>query len=351
MKNPSSHGETVDWLARDLAEAHLRVGQAWEELRGRRLFVTGGTGFWGRWLLESFAHANKSLGLNAEAVVLTRNPDAFRHRAPVLSSESCIRLLSGDVCSFPEPAGEFSHIVHAASDLSVADPLSPLGTIDTALRGTRRVLEFARDHGVEKILYASSGAVYGPMVRGRGAVRECAPVSPLVLDKTGAYAESKRLAELVSCIYGREHGIEVKIARGFAFIGPFLALESHLAAASFMRSALKGEPIVIRSHGQTVRSYLYGADLAVWLWTILFKGTSFVPFNVGSDVPVTIQELALTISEACGSASNVVVEGKLDASKEVEVYLPEISKARSELGLDVFTPFFEAVRRSVLSHL
>ncbi len=351
MKNLSSHINSVEWLSRDLTEAHLRIGRAWEELRGRRVFVTGGTGFWGRWLLESFVHANKRMGLEAEAVVLTRNHHVFRQKAPALSAESCIRLLQGDVCSFEEPPGEFSHIIHAASDLSVADPPSPLGTIDTALRGTRKVLDFARERGVSKFLYASSGAVYGPMVPWRGGVREGDSVSSLALDKTGAYAESKRLAELVSCIFGREHGIEVKIARGFAFIGPFLSLESHLAAANFMRSALKGEPIVIRSHGRAVRSYLYGADLSVWLWTILFRGTAFEPFNVGSDVPVTIQELALTISEACGSAGKVVVEGKLDPSKEIEVYLPEISKARSELGLDVFTPFAEAVRRTVSSHL
>ena len=337
-------------LEQDLTAVLDRTRPLWEELRGGRLFITGGTGFFGRWLLETFAHANKSLRLNAEAVVLTRDPEAFCRHSPHLAVTGGIRLLHGDVINFNRPDLRFTHIIHAASELSVGRPKDPIGLIETSLAGTRRVLELARNSGAKKFLFTSSGAVYGPMFPGRGRVAEGDLVSPLPLEGGGAYAESKRLAEIVACIFGREHGIEVKIARGFAFLGPFLDLCSHLAAAGFLRSALAGEPILIQGHGQTVRSYLYGADLAVWIWTILFNGQPGQPYNLGSDIPVTIEELARVVSSACSPSNEVRILGRLQESELIDFYVPDLTKARSELGLEVFTPLPEAVQRTLLFH-
>ncbi|TAG09864.1 MAG: NAD-dependent epimerase/dehydratase family protein [Verrucomicrobia bacterium] len=337
-------------LNQDLREILDRTRPLWEELKGGRLFITGGTGFFGRWLLESFLFANRSLRLNAKAVVLTRNPENFHRIAPELAGSPLITLVVGDVTGFRIPRGSFTHLIHAASELSVANPKNPLGLIETTLTGLRRVLELGKNSGASKLLFTSSGAVYGPMVEGRWMISEKSPVSALTLDARGAYPEAKRLAELVSCISGKEHGLDVKIARGFAFIGPFLPLDSHLAAACFLRSALDGNPIAIKGHGKTIRSYLYGADLAVWLWTILFKGQPAEPYNLGSDIPVTIAELAQQISGTSAASVEVQVLGQARDGELIDVYLPDISKAKHELGLDVFTPLPEAIRRTMLSH-
>lgn len=346
----SPHTGDGSSLADDLEMILARTLPLWEEMRGGRLFLTGGSGFFGCWLLESFIHANRVLQLDAEVVVLSRDPAAFRSRAPHLASAACVTLLQGDITQFTPPEGKFTHVIHAASELSVAQPKDPLGLIETTLRGTRRVLDFARDRGVRKLLFTSSGAVYGPMTPGRKHLREDDPLSALPLEPRSAYAEAKRLAELVCSIYGRENGIEIKIARGFAFLGPHLPLDSHLAAASFLRSALHHEPITIQSHGCVARSYLYGADLAVWLWTILFNGTSGRPYNLGSDVPVSIAELAASIKAAVSVPLAVNVLGKLKPDELVDMYVPDIYRARTELGLDVFTPLAEAIRRTLLFH-
>lgn len=337
-------------LEQDLEAVLERTRPLWEELKGGRLFITGGTGFFGRWLLETFAHANGRLHLGSEIVVLTRDPESFRRRAPALTAATGIHLHHGDVASFKWPDGPFTHVIHAASELSVARPKDPIGLVEATLAGTRRVLELARSSGAKKFLFTSSGAVYGPMFPGRGKVSEGDLLSALPLEARGAYAEAKRLAELVTCIFGKEHGIEIKIARGFAFVGPFLPLDSHLAAAGFLRSVLAGEPIRILGHGQTVRSYLYGADLATWLWTILFKGRAEQPYNLGSDVPVTIEELARAVSSARAPGVEVQVLGRLQERETVDVYLPDLTKARSELGVEIFTPLPEAIQRTLLFH-
>lgn len=325
----------------------MRTRPLWEELRGGRIFITGGTGFFGSWLLASFSYANRMLKLGAEAVVLTRDADAFRRRSPQLASNGNIILHEGNIVSFRFPEGYFTHIIHAASELSIAQPNNPLGLIENALLGSRRVMRFAGERGVKKLLFTSSGAVYGPMFPGRGKLCEDTLIAPVSLAPAGAYAEAKRLAELICVIAGNELGIEVKIARGFAFIGPFLPRDSHLAAAEFLKAALAGKEIVIRGHGRTIRSYLYGGDLATWLWTILFNGKPAHPYNLGSDVPISIGELAKVIAEGCESAVPVRVLCQLEPNELIDIYLPDLTRARSELGLEVFTPIKKAVHASI----
>ena len=149
-------------LADDLDHVLTHTRGLWEELRGGRLFLTGGTGFFGCWLLETFAWANDRLGLGAEVVVLTRDAAAFGRKAPHLASRADLGFHTGDVRDFAFPGGRFTHVIHAATEASV--PLNndaPLTMLDVIVQGTRRTLDFARQCGSPKVLLTSSGAVYG----------------------------------------------------------------------------------------------------------------------------------------------------------------------------------------------
>ena len=153
--------EVVNPLAVDLDHILYHTHDLWEELRGERIFITGGTGFIGCWLLESFAWANDKLALNATALVLTRNAEAFCRKAPHLAVNPAIKLYAGDVRSFEFPVGAFSHIIHAATDASAKlNDQDPLTMFDTIVRGTQRVLELGRQCRAKKFLFTSSGAVY-----------------------------------------------------------------------------------------------------------------------------------------------------------------------------------------------
>src|SRR5687767_3985355 len=111
------------------------------DLKNARIFITGGTGFFGTWLLESLLYASEQLALGVRVVVLTRNPAAFADKAPRLANHPIVRLHTGDVRTFEFPEGAFSHVIHAATSTHLKDhEESPLGLLETVIDGTRRTL-------------------------------------------------------------------------------------------------------------------------------------------------------------------------------------------------------------------
>jgi len=345
-------GSAVDNpLASDLDHILAHTQEVWEELRGQCLFITGGTGFFGCWLLESFAWANDKLGLNARALVLTRNPEAFRRKAPHLASHPAIQFHVGDVRSFEFPAGSFSHIIHAATESSTRlNEENPLLMVDTIVQGTRRTLEFARHCGARKFLLTSSGAVYGKQPPDLTHVPEDYVGAPDTMDQRSAYGEGKRLAEYLCAVYARHYGIETKIARCFAFVGPYLPLDVHFAIGNFIHDGLQGGPIQIKGDGTPYRSYLYAADLAIWLWTILLKGGIYRPYNVGSEEDLTIAELAYQVAKVFEPPVGVQISDRPTPGKPAERYVPSTQRARTELRLQQYISLPEAIRRTVRWH-
>jgi nucleoside-diphosphate-sugar epimerase len=318
----------------------------WDELRGGRLFVTGGTGFFGCWLLESFLWANQRLHLDAQAVVLTRDLQAFRDKAPHLADYPALHFHTGDVRSFEFPEGMFSHIIHAATQASVRLNLDqPEVMHDTIVVGTRRTLDFAQKCGAQKFLLTSSGAVYGPQPPDLPRIPEEHPAAP-----NGAYGEGKKAAEELCLRQAASTGLAVKIARGFAFVGPHLPLDLHFAIGNFLRDGLRGGPIVVQGDGTPRRSYLYAADLAVWLWTILFQGESSRPYNVGSEADLSIAEVAEAVADAFIPRPAIEILDKpteeFTGAKSTNRYIPSTERAARELGLRQWIDLSEAIRRT-----
>jgi nucleoside-diphosphate-sugar epimerase len=330
-------------LAADLDHVLAHTTGLWEELRGQRIFITGGTGFFGCWLLESFAWANEHLKLGATAVVLTRNPEAFRQKAPHLANQPAIQFHVGDVCNFAFPAGRFSHVIHAATEASAKlNAEQPLAMFDTIVEGTRRTLEFTRQSGAKKFLLTSSGAVYGRQPPDLTHIPEEYGGGPEQTDPHWAYGEGKRAAEMLCTLYAKQHGLEPRIARCFAFVGPYLPLDIHFAIGNFIRDGLKGGPIQVNGDGTPYRSYLYAADLAIWLWTILFRGQTCRPYNVGSETDLPIREVARVVAGAFPPC-RVQIAREPDPGRPAERYVPSTQRARQELKLRERIDLREAV--------
>lgn len=327
-------------VQRDIAWAVKALEAVWPKLDGARIFMTGGTGFIGRWMLEVLAQSPAQV----EVLLLSRNPARFAAQAPHLSCK--FDLLAGDVCDFDFPEGRFTHVIHGATEASAAlTANNPQRMFDTVVDGTRRALECARATGARRFLLMSSGAVYGVQPDELPHVSEDWMGGPDPRDPKSAYAEGKRAAETLCAIYGKQFGLDCVTARIFALLGPMLPLGTHFAAGNFIRDAMAGRRIRVESSGEAVRSYLYAADLAVWMWTLLADAPSGGVYNCGSEEAVSIADLARLTAELLGGPG-VDVLGAPDPGWNPGRYVPSTAAINRDLGLRATVPLAEAIRRT-----
>ena len=324
----------------DLDAIIERAEPLFKRLEGSRLFLTGGTGFFGRWLLESLHHAEQRLTLNLDITVLSRNPGDFLRSAPHLAAWNRLSWLCGDIRNFQTPPGSFHFIIHAATAASAhLNQSKPAEMYDTIVQGMENILELCVPGTTEGMLLTSSGAVNGPQPASLETMGEDDMRPDAVL--SSAYAQGKRRAEAMAT----DSGLPIKIARGFAFVGPHMSFDSHFAVGNFIRDACAGGPISITGDGTPLRSYLYASDLVIWLLKILMDGKPARPYNVGSDLPVSIADLAHQIAHWARDCP-IQIHGT-SSGLPPERYIPSIERARSELDLHVWTPLPKAIQRTL----
>lgn len=336
-------------LVEDVDGVLAETAGLWDDLHGARVLVTGGTGFFGCWLLETLLRANQRFALGASAVVLTRDARAFSAKAPHLASNAALSLQEGDIRTWTWRGGALSHVIHAGTDTRTpVTRADRLRVFDTIVEGTRRTLDMAEQAGAIRFLMTSTGAVYGRQPATMPRVSEEYDGGPDPARPQAAGAEGKRAAEMQCALYadGRMHPT---IARCFAFVGPYLPLEGHLAMSQFLAAALDGRPIEIAGDGTPVRSYMYASDLAAWLWTILLRGERGRAYNVGSEEAISIADMARALAEAAGSRAGVRVTREASGGP-AERYVPSTERARTELGVRMTVDFDEALRRTIAWH-
>ena len=340
--------------SRDLDEVCEQTEALWDDMRGQRIFITGGTGFFGCWLLESFAVANRRFALNAEVTVLCRSPENFRLRCPHLTENSAVSLLQGDVRSFRFPEGEFPFVIHAAAetrDIRASNgKISALSTLSTIFDGTRNTLEFAASHKTRKFLMISSGAVYGDQPTALSHLPESYSGGPDPCLPSSVYGEAKRAAEALCSAYATPSGLECKIVRCFAFVGPHLPLDGNYAIGNFIRSALTSQTIRIHGDGTPLRSYLYATDLTTWLLTALVKAPSLQPINIGSGQAISIRELAAEVKASLKSGVGIEILGRPVPGVPPPQYVPCVQKAYDDLGVKQTVALREAIQRTAEWH-
>ncbi|MFD1256124.1 NAD-dependent epimerase/dehydratase family protein [Mucilaginibacter terrae] len=334
-------------LNEDLELILKDTSHLWEGINGENFLITGGTGFFGKWLLSSFSYINTKRSLNNKLYVLSRNPSSFLKQHPEFSDLNDIIFIEGDVTTFEvETEITINYIIHAATDANMEmNKSSPLLMYDTIVNGTRNILEIARKKKVKAVLHTSSGAVYGSQPSHVTHITETYKGCPDISNLNAAYGEGKRVAEMLANFYYSHYQINSKIARCFAFVGPYLPLDGTYAIGNFIRDGLNERDINVQGDGTPYRSYLYASDLTTWLWTILFKGLPCEPYNVGSDKDLTIKELAKLIA-GYNQSSVVRIATLHPINNKVSRYVPSIDKAKNELELKINVPLEKAIKKT-----
>jgi nucleoside-diphosphate-sugar epimerase len=322
----------------------------WSTMRRSRIFITGATGFFGPWLLESLDFCNRELDLGISATVLSRSPDRFLQKMPHLAAASSIHFLKGDVRDFAFPSDDFDAVIHGATSTSLDAASRPDELMSILLRGTERMIQLARERSAKKFLFISSGAVYGPQGTDLRFVPEEYRGGPDWLDPNSVYGEGKRISEQMCSIFAKETGVHVALARCFTFVGPHLPLDQHFAIGNFIRDALAGQAIRVKGDGSPVRSYLYAADLAIWLWTLLLRAddlpTNPFALNVGSGDEISIADLAVEVTRALNPELKTEIALRSRISERQPRYVPDVRKANETLGLAPLIDLQEAIRRT-----
>jgi dTDP-glucose 4,6-dehydratase len=340
-------------LDQEMAQIVRITAPIWAPLRDGRILLTGATGFFGCWLLESLVAANKELGLGLRIIAQSRDPAKFLKWMPHLGAAAGIHWLQvrpDELTTDAIESGRLDAIIHLVTEADHgATRENPDAARATIVGSTQRALDLALATQARYFLFTSSGSVYARPGGGVGRIPETHPLSEVTTDPASGYAFSgglKRQAEALCTTSTKQHGLNVTIARCFTFVGPHMPLRGKFAMGNFLGDALHGRDIVIQGDGTPVRSYLYAADLAVWLWTILLRGSPGAVYNVGSEQMISLRDLAEVVRREVAPAVKVKILGQPAPAGSVDRYVPDTTLARREMGLQESTLLDEAVRRT-----
>ncbi len=339
-------------LADDLNEVLERAEGALHSLVNSHVLVTGGTGYVGTWFVEALLWARTHLDGTGRVTVVSRNPTAFLDRNPHLVDNDALYFVTSDIRSLDLsgiPMPDF--VLHAATDASASlNSNNPDEMFSVIVEGQNRLFGELARFARPRVLFTSSGAVYGPQPPDVSHFTEDYPIPPSEQGKRSAYHEGKRAAEQI-CLDATSAGTaDVVLARVFALVGPHLPLDIHFALGNFIRDAMQGGPIVVKGDGTTVRSYQYATDMTVWLLTMLVNGTPGRAYNVGSEQAMNMREIAASVAAVAGPGITYEVLGTPTPGQPIDRYVPSVARAVTELNLSNIVEFGNAIRRTIDWH-
>jgi nucleoside-diphosphate-sugar epimerase len=341
MKN-----KLIDFIQEDCSSAAEWSVEKLLDLRNQKILVTGGTGFFGSWIAEFICYLNDAHNFNISLQVLARNTQIIGEQASHLSKRKDIQFISTDIRNLKSIQDDVSLIIHAASSPDNRFHVSnPIETASVITDGTSNLLDLAvKLPALKKILYLSSGQVYGtgnlinePIPENGFGFLNCNRI-------TSVYPEAKRMAEATCCAFSNQFKIPIVIARPFSFIGPFQSLSRPWAINNFMHDALYNKTIHIVGNGEPVRSYMYPADLVVWILKILISGRINSAYNVGSPFGINLKNAAKEIIQI--AQTNVDIDIK-HYNNDTYSFIPDIALCENELGLKINYNIKDTLSRSI----
>ncbi|MEI0493768.1 NAD(P)-dependent oxidoreductase [Brachyspira intermedia] len=306
------------------------------KLNYSNILLTGGTGLFGKSILNFLMYIRQYYSF--DITILTRNKYSFLFDNPDYNTDF-IHFINGDIRNFNSDK-EYDYIIHAAAPASAKlEKENPLEMYSIILDGTKNIINIANNMNVKKLLFTSSGAVYGEQFESIKSFKETYYGNPITY-----YGKAKKISEELLL----DSNINVSIARCFAFIGPYLNLNIHFAIGNFIRDVIENKDIIIKGDGRPLRTYLYTADLVIWLFTVLLNSKDKSIYNVGSSKEISIYNLAKKVSKSVNDyTGNIKVLTEANYNYPTPKYIPNNTKIIKELGVKENYSLDDAIKRTI----
>ncbi|UPZ16070.1 NAD-dependent epimerase/dehydratase family protein [Flavobacterium humidisoli] len=323
--------------------------ESFSVLNNQSILVTGGTGFVGKWIVEMVSYINSASDVNIKLCLLARDIAKFKEEVPHLSEKPFVRFIEQDVRYLHDLPNDIDYIIHAAGSPDNREHVSdPLRTIETFYKGTQSILDVAsRIQNLKKIIHLSSHQVYGKNETDQ-LINENSfgPIEGLNI--SNCYAESKRIAETLCSYYKNNLRLPIIILRPFAFMGPYQDLEKPWAVNSFIRDAILGGPIRILGNGLTERSYLYASDMAYAILKSLIDGKVGEIYNLGSNIPISLNELALKVQGQSIAKVEILSKSSKENYLNISKLVPNTNKIVKDLNIKEIFTINDSINRTIL---
>lgn len=283
----------------------------WHNLHGKNVLITGATGLIGSTIVEILM--TRPL-IDFDVYASGRNEERAKSLFQRFWESKNFHFIKHDVTQPLDCSVDFHFIIDAASGANpVLYSTHPVDVMKANFNGVDNLLTYGKNHHLERMVYVSSGDVYG---EGDGRIFSegySGYVNPLNI--RSCYTSSKRASETLCISYGVQYGIDVVIARPCHTFGPNFTESDTRVYAQFIRNILRGEDIVMKSSGEQFRSWCYSVDCASGVLYVLLKGNNREAYNIADDNSnISIKELADIIADIGGK--KVVIEQPDDIEKK-----------------------------------
>jgi len=316
-------------------------------LSNKSLLITGGTGFFGKWFLELISYTNKNYNTNILITLITRDENKFFLDNPHHKNNKLLKIIQIDILDLKKITHKYDYLLHMATT-SASETFN--GETDsnktkTLFNGTKNIMEIAIENNVSKILFTSSGVIYGSS--SKNMISESDTSQSINLEKGNGLAKGKMLAEDIISSLSLKNNINFKIARCFSFVGPYLPLDIHYAIGNFINDAVFKDEIIINGNGLPYRSYLYISDTLIWLIKLLVGNEEGI-FNLGSERRIQIIELANIVRDLIAPSKKIIVQEKdiREGNFKRDIYLPNTKKIREALKVKEWTSLEDAILKT-----
>ena len=336
----------------DIAQA-ASAELPWERLEGRTLLITGATGMIASAMIDILMYRNRAVAqdaLKVHIIAISRNEEKAKRRFAAYWDDACFTYISHDIIIPLPEIGDIDYILHAASNTHPkAYAADPIGTITANVQGTYHLLEYAASHHCQRFFFFSSVEIYGENRKDVDKFDE-EYMGYINCNTTRAgYCESKRLGESLCNAFAAQKGQDFIIGRFSRVYGPTMSAEDSKAIAQFIKKAVAGEDIVLKSEGNQLYSYTYVVDAAAAAFWLLLRGEGGSAMNIADSASeIRLRDLARLLAAEAGT--QVVFElpeaveraGYSTATKAV------LDSSRIEqLGWKAFTPIAQGLSKTV----